>query len=355
MRMNAELLEIYSDYLLSSFGQTTATGLSSLLDGELSHDQVTRFLNRDDYDSKMLWRHVKKAVREAEREDGVLIFDDTIQEKPYTDENELVCWHFDHTQGRSVKGINILNCLYHAGGVSLPVAFELVKKPTLYCDLKDRKVKRKGDGTKNEMLRRMLKTCRQNQLKYRYVLADSWFSAQENLGVVREELNKHFIVALKSNRTVALTLEDKKEGRFVRIDQLSWTEQNPIKAWLKGLDFPVLVARQVFTNKDGSIGILYLACSDLDCDQAAIEAIYQKRWKVEVFHKTLKSNASLAKSPTQRVRAQGNHVFLSIYAAFRLECLSIKQKLNHFALRAKLYLKANRIAFDELQTLKCVR
>jgi hypothetical protein len=93
--MNTELLETYSDYLLSSFGQTTATGLSSLLDGELSHDQVTRFLNRDDYDSKALWHQVKKTVREVEREDGVLIFDDTIQEKPYTDENEVVCWHFN--------------------------------------------------------------------------------------------------------------------------------------------------------------------------------------------------------------------------------------------------------------------
>ena len=96
-----------------------------------------------------------------------------------------------------------------------------------------------------------------------------------------------------------------------------------------------------------------LVCSDLNCDQAAIEAIYQKRWKVEVFHKTLKSNAALAKSPTQRVRTQGNHIFQSIYAAFRLECLSIKHKLNPFALRAKLYLKAVRLAFDELQTLKC--
>ena len=352
--MNTELLEIYSDYLLSSFGQTTATGLSNLLDGALSHDQVTRFLNRDDYDSKTLWQHVKKTVREMEREDGVLIFDDTIQEKPYTDENELVCWHFDHTKGRSVKGINILNCLYHVGGVSLPVAFELVRKPYLYSDLATKKVKRKSEETKNEMLRRMLKTCRQNQLKYRYVLADSWFSAQENLSFVRHDLGKHFVVALKSNRTVALTLDDKQQGRFIRIDQLSWTEQEPIQAWLKGLDFPVLLSRQVFTNKDGSTGILYLACSDLDCDQAVIETIYQKRWKVEVFHKTLKSNAALAKSPTQRVRTQGNHVFLSIYAAFRLECLAIKHKLNHFALRAKLYLKAVRLAFDELQTLKCV-
>ena len=353
--MNTELLEIDSDYLLSSFGQTTATGLSNLLDGALSHDQVTRFLSGSDYDSKLLWHQVKKTVREIESEDGVLIFDDTIQEKPYTDENELVCWHYDHTQGRSVKGINLLNCLYHSGGVSLPVAFELVRKPYLYSDLADRKVKRKGEETKNEMLRRMLKTCRQDQLKYRYVLADSWFSAQENLTFVREGLGKHFVVALKSNRTAALSLDDKKQGRFARIDQLSWPGQQPVQVWLKGLGFPILVARQVFTNQDGSTGTLYLACSDLDCDQAAIEAIYQKRWKVEVFHKTLKSNAALAKSPTQRVRTQGNHVFLSIYAAFRLECLSIKHKLNHFALRAKLYLKANRIAFDELQTLKCVR
>ena len=197
--MNTELLEIYSDYLLSSFGQTTATGLSSLLDGELSHDQVTRFLNRDDYDSKTLWRQVKKTVREVEREDGVLIFDDTIQEKPYTDENELVCWHFDHSKGRSVKGVNLLNCLYHAGGVALPVAFELVRKPFLYSDVTTRQVKRKSDGTKNEMLRSMLKTCRQNQLKYRYVLADSWFSAQENLAFVRQDLGKHFVVALKKH------------------------------------------------------------------------------------------------------------------------------------------------------------
>jgi hypothetical protein len=52
-------------------------------------------------------------VREIEQEDGVLIFDDTIQEKPYPDENELVCWHFDHTKGRSVKGVNTYRVVGH--------------------------------------------------------------------------------------------------------------------------------------------------------------------------------------------------------------------------------------------------
>ena len=114
--MDKQMLELYTDYLLSSFGATTATGLSSIVEGAVSHDQVTRFLSREDYDSKTLWQHVKPMVRAIERTDGALIFDDTIEEKPYTDENELISWHFDHSQNRSVKGINILNCVYHAGG-----------------------------------------------------------------------------------------------------------------------------------------------------------------------------------------------------------------------------------------------
>ena len=77
-----------------------------------------------------------------------------------------------------------------------------------------------------------------------------------------------------------------------------------------------------------------------------------QRWKVEVFHKTLKSHAALAKSPTKRVRTQSNHVFMAIYAAFSLEWLRIKHRMNPFALRSKLYLKAIRHAFEELQKLK---
>ena len=38
-----EKLELYTDYLLSSFGQTSATGLPRLVDGEISYDSVSRF------------------------------------------------------------------------------------------------------------------------------------------------------------------------------------------------------------------------------------------------------------------------------------------------------------------------
>ncbi len=94
--MKKENLELYTDYLISNSGYATATGLSAMLDGEVSHDKVTRFLSEREYTSKDLWREVKSTVRQIEREEGCLIFDDAIQEKEWTDENEIMCWHYDH-------------------------------------------------------------------------------------------------------------------------------------------------------------------------------------------------------------------------------------------------------------------
>lgn len=350
--MDKQYLELYTDYLLSTFGYATATGLSRMVEGQLSHDQITRFLSAEEFTSKDLWTLVKPTVREIEKEDAVLIFDDTIQEKPYTDENEVMCWHYDHTKGRAVQGFNLLNCLYHVNDTSIPVAFELIKKPVQYCDLKTQRRKRASLYTKNELMRNMLLVCVQNKLKFRFVLFDTWFSSKENMGYIKKDLEKDFICALKSNRLVAVSEEDYQANRFTPIEELPWQEETLFVGWLKDVSFPMSIVRQVFTNKDGSTGILYLACSDTTMKRGLILATYQKRWPVEVFHKSLKQNAALGKAPVRRVITQNNHVFAVLYAVFKLECLSIKRHLNHFALRAQLYLKAIRVAFDELQILK---
>jgi hypothetical protein len=70
--MNKDLLELYSDYLLSSFSYTTATGLSRMSAAEVSHDKITRFLASEEMDSRALWRLVKPLVRQIEGEDDVL-------------------------------------------------------------------------------------------------------------------------------------------------------------------------------------------------------------------------------------------------------------------------------------------
>lgn len=122
-----QMLDIYSDYLPASFSYTTATGLSRLMEDEISHDQVTRFLSSETKTGKHLWLMVKPFQRKIESSEGVLILDDSIEEKPYTDENDIICWHFDHSKERSVKGINSVSCLYQNRGVSLPVNFRLVE------------------------------------------------------------------------------------------------------------------------------------------------------------------------------------------------------------------------------------
>ena len=90
--MDQKLLDLYSDYLITSFSLATATGLSSLVDGSYSHDQITRFLGKERYDQKTYWATIKPTVRQVEREDGAVLIDDTIEEKPYTDENDIVCF-----------------------------------------------------------------------------------------------------------------------------------------------------------------------------------------------------------------------------------------------------------------------
>lgn len=62
--------------------------------------------------SKAWWKLVKRQVRKIEQEEGVMIIDDSIVEKSYNDESELICWHYDHGQGKTVKGINFVSTLY---------------------------------------------------------------------------------------------------------------------------------------------------------------------------------------------------------------------------------------------------
>lgn len=62
---------------------------------------------------KDLWRIVKPHVRAVESSDAVLIIDDSVEEKPYSEERELITWHHGHNLGRTVKGVNLLSGLHY--------------------------------------------------------------------------------------------------------------------------------------------------------------------------------------------------------------------------------------------------
>lgn len=345
------MLDLYTDYLISSFGPTTATGLSRLVDGEVSHDQVTRFLASPAKTSADLWRMVKPLIRQVESPAGVLIFDDSIEEKPYTDENDLVCWHWDHSKERHVKGINFLTAFYATETVSLPVAFDLVAKTEPYTDAKTGKAKRRSPLTKNARYRMLLQLCAHNQIKFAYVLNDSWYAASDNMKFIHLDLKKDFVMPLKANRKVALSEADQQAGRYVTVSSLDLPEGETRLIWLEEVAFALRLAKQVFINDDGSTGTLYLVTSDLTLTYDRMTSLYQKRFRVEGYHKSLKQNASLEKSPTRTETTQQNHFFASVCAYVKLEGLKLKQGVNHFALNSKIYLSALKSAYAELVKL----
>jgi len=350
--MTKKILDIYSDYLICQNKYATATGLSDLLSGDVSHDKITKYLNSEDLGSKELWVYVKPEIRKHELEKGgVLILDDSIEEKPYTDENEIVSWHHSHAKGRHVKGINILSCLVSYGDVVLPFGYEIIHKDISFSDVNTRKVKRKSSMSKNQHFRNLIKQSTDNKVLFEYVLADNWFGSKENMEFIAS-LGKKFIIGIKSNRIVALSGKDKKLGKFQQISSLNMKGGESKKVWLKGVSFEVLLIKKVFINEDGSTGTLYLTSNDTEHDTAPLYQIYQKRWRIEEYHKSIKENASLAKSPTKKMRSQANHIFASIVAFCKLEIIKVATATNHFAIKYKLLVAANIASMNELANLR---
>jgi Transposase DDE domain len=185
---------------------------------------------------------------------------------------------------------------------------------------------------------------------------DSWFSGVENLNFIQGHKQK-YICPLKSNRKLALSQGEKKNGKWYKLEEINnqLDTQNTLPIWLEGCTHICYLTKQIFNNQDGSCVTMYLITNDQNLSKDQIHATYELRWKVEEFHKSLKSNLSLEKSPTKHKTSQSNHIFYSIMAFFKLELLTkttaTKHK-NHFQLKASLYVKALKTALEELSKLR---
>lgn len=78
----------------------------------------------------------------------------------------------------------------------------------------------------------------------------------------------------------------------------------------------------------------YLASNNLNLTGDDFANIYKKRCSVEEY------------------KTQCAHIFASIVAYIKLERYKFSTKLNHFALKSKLYINATKAAFKELEQIK---
>jgi hypothetical protein len=252
-----------------------------------------------------------------------------------------------------------MTALYHNCEAALPVGFQIVAETEYYNDPKKGGEKRRCPVPKNQYAREMVKQSVISQTAFRYVLADVRSASAESMMFIRHDVKKDSVMPVKTDRETALgkdevlrTYDDRRHGRYVGTGKADFRTDTPIEIFPGEADFPMLPVKQVFADRDGSTGILYLVGSDMTLTYGQITAIYRKRRNAECYHKPLKQNASSEKSPGKIVSTQTDHFSASVCACIRLEILKFSDKLNHFALRAEICVSALHTAFAELQKLQ---
>jgi len=348
------LHDLYSDYLIVNQGAATAVGLSAMLEGQVSHDAITRCLHQDDYGSAQLWQVVKPLIREIDQKDtndAFLIFDDTLDERPCLQTNPIVRYHYDHCQGRSVQGINQLNALYHCQSVSLPVAYEVIHKDRPVVDAKTGKIRYVSKYSKHQLLRQMVRQCLTNGLIFKYVLADKWYACADTFACLHQ-LECQFIMPIKANRLISVGPQPPAVGEHRPISELVIEPYQTLVVWLKGVDFPLTLVKQVLKDGDSTSEVRYLVSNDLRADAHTLSTAYGHRWQVEQLHKSTKSNTGYGQSPAHRLRSQKTHIFLAMLAYVKLESVKLATHQNHFALKKLLALDALKVAYRRWQDMK---
>ncbi len=250
-----------------------------------------------------------------------------------------------------------MTALYHSQKVVLPVSFQIVAETEYHTA--GGKEKRRCPVPKNQYAREMINQAVRNQIQFRYVLTDVWFASAENMMFIRHDMKKSSVMPVKADRNIALrkneflrNYADRRQSRYVRADEVMFGTDTPIRIFPEKADFPLLLIRQVFADRDGSEGVLYLVTDDTALTYGQITAACRKRWNAECYHKSLKQNASSEKSPGKIVNTQTDHFFASVCAYVRLEMIKFSGRLNHFALKAEIYISALHTAFAELQKLQ---
>jgi len=351
-----QLQDIYINFALSSFGKIEMTKLSKLTGS--SHDIFTKHLLLNDNldDDKRLWGIIKPFLRDYENEEsGCIVIDDMLMHKPWTKVNDIICWHYDHVSQNMEKGILMLNFHYtDATGISIPLGYEIITKTEEKWSEEYQKYVKKSLFSKNEIMQDKLHVLHfNNEVKYRYILFDKWFASTKNLVFIEEELKKKFVCPIKSNRKIALTESERNKGRYVNISTIDIEGGSSRLVYLEGYKKPLKLIKQVVKNGDDDESTyLYLVTNDIDLSFDKILEIYKRRWKIEEYHKSLKQNLHIEHSPTKVETSQRNHIHLAVCGFIKLEKLRLNYKMNHFAIKEKIYIEALRSAYQKVQELQ---
>ncbi len=264
----------YCQYLLSSQINYTLTNLADHLE-QISHDQINRYLKNEKLTPRLLWDNVKKLI--VVDEDAYIIFDDTVLDKRFSEEIEIVRRQYSGNEHGIVRGIGIVNCIY-------------VNHKTLQFWVIDYRIfNPENDGlSKVDHVKNMLLgLVYQRNLPFETVLMDTWYAVNKLMFYI-DSLEKVYYCPLKTNRLVDDSFGKEK---YKNIKNLEWSDEDLESGKIiKIKGFPADKKVKLFRVTVSTDRTDYVATNDLS--QSSLDVAQQVckiRWKIEEFQQSYKA------------------------------------------------------------------
>ncbi len=274
-----------------------------------AHDSFNRLLERSFQDrGDSLWGEAKPLVS---LDGGILVLDDTTLDKPYAKKIELVTRHWSGKHHDVVLGINLITTLWTDGKKLIPCDFRVYDKPM-------GKTGPFGGKDKNEHFRDMLTTAKQRGFNPRYAVFDSWYTALENLKLIRS-LGWHWFARMKANRLV-----DPDRSGNVSLSSIEIPNEGRV-VHLKGYGM-VKVFKTVSMNGD----VEYYATDNPEMEGKRCEDLSGQGWGIEEYHRGIKQCCGVERSQVREASKQLAHIAFSLRAFLRLELERVRHGVSWY-------------------------
>lgn len=308
----------YCQYLLVTQINYTLTNFADH-SSKFSHDQINRFLKGEKITPRLIWDNVESQL--VLNESGYLIFDDTVLDKNYSFNIELVRRQYSGNAKKVIKGIGVVTCIYVNPVID---QFWLIDYRIYDPD---------NDGkTKLEHAQDMLlNAVHHKQLSFQGVLMDTWYATKKVMLLI-ESLNKQYYCPLKNNRQV-----DESIGlySYQRVDSLEWNNEELKQGKIiKIKGFPKEHKVKLFRVEVSTHRTDYVVTNDItqDSTEATHEAC-RFRWRIEQLHREGKQLTGWEKCQCRKARIQRNHIGCALLVWLRLKNLALANNSNVYQLK----------------------
>jgi len=234
-----------------------------------------------------------------------LTVDDSLAHKDKgTRKLQSVDWHFDHNQGRAVRGGSHVVLRIHGGKFHFPLLWRLyLRSATVRRLNRRRKHSKLRYHSKLDLTRQMLQQILPSLPKGHpvYVLFDAWYTSAKLVKWIRQQ-GWHVIAAVKSNRKVSgqkLTQwhNDHKGCSYGHVS-LELANGRKRTYWVRSFvgrlrGVPGAVRVVMSQRGPGVRAPKYFLCTDLTLSAQEILRRYQHRWSQEVDYWYVKQELGL--------------------------------------------------------------